>query len=172
MRPVILASLLAAACAVGCGSETATPFSPSTLAASGFARGTSAGSWVLSTTLTSVAGPLVCFDQRGGIGARSDRLLGVGRDGDTITLLYEVPDQPHARVVLVGTIRDGRFEATASWVGYQPCHDARVDYTFESYVTGTLSEDGRSMTASERWTYRLSPGDAVVLWFAWEAERP
>ena len=174
MRRLILVSALAANCvSAGCDSRAATPFSPSSVPSSAAAVAPPAGRyWLLTTTLTSVAGASVCFDRRGSLGARSDALLDVRRDGESITLLYDVRNYPTDHLELVGTVDGDRFEATTSRPGYQPCGGARVDYEFESYVTGQISEDGRSITASERWTYRLASDQSVVLWFAWEAQRP
>lgn len=169
MRRVILAAVLSAVCGGGCGSGPTTPFSPS-VGAAGDSRGP-AGSWRLTTTLTSVAGPPVCFDGRESVGAKSDWMLDVGRDGDRITLLYDVRNPPRDHLELVGTMQEDRFEASTSWTASQLCADTTVDYQFESFVSGALSEDGRTLTASERWTFRLGPDETVVLWFAWEAQR-
>ena len=174
MRRVILASLLAAAWgAAGCNSQPTTPFGPSSLVPSGSGRATPAtgGYWLLTATLTSVAGPPVCFLGRVAVGTRLDRLLDVQLNGEGITLLYDVRDYPIDQLELVGAVHGDRFEAATSWLGYQPCGGVRVDYEFDSYVTGALAEDGRTILASERWTYRLNSGEVVVLWFAWEAER-
>lgn len=162
---------VAAGGASGCDATPATPFSPSPALASGPADARPVDSWRLTKTLTSVAGPLLCFDGRGRLGAQVARRLDVDRRGDTITLAYDVRDTSADHLELVGTLRDDRFEAATSRVGSRRCGASRVDYHFESYVSGTIAADGQSMIASERWTYRLSPDEHVVLWFAWEAQR-
>jgi hypothetical protein len=172
MRRVIAASVLMALWGTtGCDSAPATPFSPTLLGPAGLNGDASASPlWWLRTTLTSVAGPPTCFDFRGAVGRSIDAVLAVRRDGEAITLTYDVRNYPTDHLELVGRVHDDRFEASASWHGYQPCGGQRVDYEFGSYVTGQISEDGRSIVASERWTYRLAPAQEVVLWFAWEAE--
>lgn len=171
MRRLILAILLGAGSATGCGVSPETPLSPSPGAAAALAAAPPTGTWRLTTTLTSVAGPPVCFDRRDAVGNRLDRRLDVAADGGIITLLYAARSLAVDHVELLGTLRDDQFEAATSWIGAQRCEDADVAYHFESHVFGTISEDGRSMTASERWTYQLGPDQRVVLWFAWEAER-
>jgi hypothetical protein len=173
MRRVIAASVLAALWGTtGCDSAPATPFSPSLLSPAGLNGAAPASPlWWLRTTLTSEAGPPTCFDFRGAVGRSIDALLDVRRDGEAITLTYDVRSHPADRLELVGNVQGDRFEASTSSHGYQPCGGERVDYEFESYVTGQISEDGRSIVASARWTYRLDQAREIVLWFAWEAER-
>lgn len=173
MRRVIEACVLATLwLAAGCDAGPETPFSPSLLGPSGLVRSDPASPlWWLRTTLTSVAGPSTCFDSRAAVGRSMDAVLDVRREGEAITLLYDLRNSPLDHLELVGTVDGNRFEATTSTPGYQRCGGQRVDYEFESYVTGQISEDGRSIVASERWTYRLDEAQAVILWFAWEAQR-
>jgi hypothetical protein len=173
MRRIILASVLAAApWLAGCDSGPATPVGPSPYrTGKASALPVPSGYWQLTTTLTSVAGPPVCFDGRGALGRTSNAVLDVRRDGEAITLLYDVGNYPTDHLELVGTVTGDRFEAMTSWPGFQPCGGARVDYEFESYVSGQISDDGAVILASERWTYRLDSDLEVVLWFSWEARR-
>ena len=170
MRRMTLASVLAAASWVGgCDSGPSTPVSPSSYLSP--TTPVPSGYWQLTTTLTSVAGPPICFDGRAAIGRAMNAVLDVQRDGEAIALSYDVRNNPIHQLELVGTVTGDRFEATTSWHGYQPCGGARVDYEFESYVTGQISDDGSTIVASERWTYSLDDDGEVVLWFTWEAQR-
>lgn len=172
MRRITVASVLAAATWLGgCDSGTSTPVGPSYWNGTASPTPVPSGYWRLTTTLTSVAGPPICFDGRGAVGRTSNAVLDVRRDGEAITLLYDLRNYPTDHLELVGTVAGDRFEATTSWHGYQPCAGARVDYEFESYVTGQISDDGSTIVASERWTYRLDADTEVVLWFSWAAQR-
>jgi hypothetical protein len=173
MRRITVAFVLAATSwLAGCDSGPSTPVSPSAYL-TGVASTTPvpSGFWQLTTTLTSVAGPRICFDGRSALGRVTDAVLDVRRDGEAITLVYDLRNYPTDHLELVGTVTGDRFEATTTWPGYQPCGGARVDYEFESYVTGRISDDGSAIVASERWTYRLGADLEVVLWFSWEAQR-
>jgi hypothetical protein len=172
MQRAIAASVLAAVCGAGCDSAPATPFSPSLVGPAGLSGAAPASPlWRLKTTLTSVAGPPTCFDFRGAVGRSIDAVLDVRLEGEAITLTYDLGSYPNHHFELVGELHGDRFEASTSWHGHQPCGGRRVDYEFESQVTGQLSDDGRSIVASERWTYRFDQEGDIVLWFAWEAER-
>lgn len=162
-------ALLSALLAGGCGSDAASPLTPSsTVRPPGVAV---SDGWKLTTTLTSVTGPAICFDRRTAVGTSIDWLLEVRRAGAALTLLYDVRNYPIDHIELVGTIEGDAFTASTSWPGYQPCDGARVNYQFESRVAGRFSTDGRAITAKETWTYRLDSGEAVVLSFDWGAER-
>lgn len=128
--------------------------------------------WNLTTTLTSLSGPEVCWAPRTNIGRSIDWLMAIQRSGQSIHLLYDVRNYPSDHVEHVGTVVANDFTASSeSWPGSFMCGEARSDYRFEANVSGRFSADGRTLTAAEVWSYRLTSGETVSFHFDWNATK-
>jgi hypothetical protein len=45
----------------------------------------------------------------------------------------------------------------------------RYEFRFEANVVGRFSADGRALSGTEVWSYRLTSGETVSLQFEWSA---
>ena len=126
--------------------------------------------WNLTTTLTSLEGPEVCWAPRTNVGTSVQWLMAIQRDGTSIHLLYDVRNWPTDAVEHFGTVEGDTFEAASrSWTTSLLCGAARSEYQFEAHVSGRFSADGRSLTATEVWSYRPTSGATIRFHFDWTA---
>lgn len=172
MSMLVLALVCAASMLVACDAGPATPVAPSILdLRASPAPPAQSGYWSLTTTLTAISGPDVCFDQRAALGLSTNWWLDVRRESSRVLLVRDVRQPPANQIELAGMADGSTFEAHTTGHGQHPCGGVPRAYELEARVTGEFSPDGRALDASERVTYRLESGQAVVLLYAWHAER-
>ncbi len=178
MRTVLLTSLLLALSASGCDRPrltspllptSSTPIPQTALPTP--VRPIPRGYWVLTATLTDVTGRHVCPHWAPEIGHSAEYALDVRRSDSVVTLVYDVRDRIDY-LELAGTVSGESFEARTTHAGFLPCGGSRLDYEFESLVSGRFSSDGAQITARETWSYRVPSGDAFVYYFDWIARAP
>jgi hypothetical protein len=96
--------------------------------------------------------------------------MAVQRSGESIHLLYDVRNWPTDDVEHIGRVDGNHFEAASpSWTISFVCGGVRTDYQFEAHVSGLFSADGRSLTATEVWSYQPASGEAIRFHFDWVA---
>jgi hypothetical protein len=127
--------------------------------------------WNLTPIFTSFTGPVVCWAPVTNIGTAARNLfLGISRSADSIRLRVSYGwDDPET---YVGTVVGQDFVAIGpSHNGYNVCGPTQHHWRIEQRVSGRFSSDGRSLSASEVWLYKLPDGDEVTYYIDWKATR-
>ena len=128
-------------------------------------------SWNLTSSFTSITGPVVCWAPRTDIGTSAHTpFMGIIRSADSIHLRvgygWYDPD------TYVGTVAGQDFKAIGpSFDGYHACGPAQHHWRIEQHLSGRFSADGRSLTATEVWLYKLRDGGEVTYYIDWKATR-
>ena len=116
--------------------------------------------WKLTSTLTAITGPAVCF-RLPSVGTSQTRDLEISRSGANI-----VVDE------LFGTVDGDEFTADANrgnTVNF-PCGDTRTpNFPYEAHVSGRFLSNGRELTAELVASYQIAPGEVLRLHYAWVA---
>ena len=127
--------------------------------------------WNITATINSITGPVVCWAPRTDIGTTAHTpTMAITRATDSIRLTvgygWYDPD------TYVGTVVGSDFKALGpSYSGYNVCGTTQHHWRIEQHVSGRFSSNGRSLTATEVWLYKLPDGDEVAYYIDWTAAR-
>ena len=181
-RTLVHAALTLAVGLAGCdGSPSVLPAAPTSTALPVASPATPlavpAGSWNLTTTLTSATGPQQCAVDISHMHvgqSYADWLLTIDRSGDSVYLVVSDLRNPSERYEYEGTVVGDVLAATirnpagAGWCGGR--FGGRVTFRGESNLAGRFSADGRTLTADVVESIRLdASGEVIGLHYAWRA---
>jgi hypothetical protein len=134
--------------------------------------------WSLTVVFKSVSGsPAACVSSYSQyLGLSYDWLMAIQRSGESMVLIYDVGNVGEGLTQYAGTAVEKQFtaaRATGNGNGRIFCSggqtfDVRSD---SSQVSGRFSDDGRTLTATEVGSYRLTSGETLTFRSDWTAAR-
>jgi hypothetical protein len=167
----------------GCAGPSSTiptaPTSTSSSAAPAPAPGQIPGErWNLTVVFRSVSGsPAACVSKYSEyLGLSYDWLMAIQHSGEAMVLIYDVGNVADGLTQYAGTAVGREFTATRAtgngngriFCSGGQTFDARSD---SSQVSGRFSDDGRTLTATEVGSYRLTSGETLTFRSDWTASR-
>jgi hypothetical protein len=162
--PLCLAVLsVAASLLVGCNDSS--PTEPKVFAnPTPTPAPSSRNSWSLTSQVIATAGPSICL-YRPSVGMAFGTRFDLVKSGSSVRFVMEDTDWEPYTATLDGV----NFTATNPTV--ESGHGMCIHYWQTSSLSGSLSEDGNRLTATEIWTIALDSGEKVTTTFRWSANR-
>ncbi len=134
--------------------------------------------WSLTVVFKSVSGsPAACVSSYSEyLGLSYDWLMAIQHSGESMVLIYDIDHVAEGLTQYAGAVVGQEFtaaRATGNGNGRVFCSGGR---TFDarsasSQVSGRFSDDGRTLTATEVGSYRLTSGETLTFRSDWIASR-
>jgi hypothetical protein len=128
--------------------------------------------WELTTTVASVTGESTgCTAPAMPVGSAVSWILGIKRNGSSITFDYDVRNMPTDDTYFTGTLMGRDFVADSTgWTLTIRCSTGKVFDWRSTHLAGQFGTDGRSLSAREVWTWvNAESGDAITTTYNWVA---
>jgi hypothetical protein len=121
--------------------------------------------WILTDEVIGASGPKICL-YRPSVGMVFQTTFELQRSGNSVSFVFPDPIDWES---YTATVNGANFTATNPTVGSGT--GMCIDYLQASSLSGSFSQDGNHLTATEVWSLTLYSGEVVTTTFRWTANR-